>query len=70
MTDLDGVTYPTRNKTDLVQNERELYLILRMEPTLTLEDFVTRPQISKKSTACPSNNIGMVSALKNLQLIL
>jgi hypothetical protein len=142
---LDEVTYPTRNKTDLVQRERELYLILRMmdvvkreyvmtidmviqpegymsticemsdsqpedvipaftsctlisrmqgvtvfrdksklkllltgtvlietstEPTLTLEDFVTSPQISNKSTACPSNNLGMVSVLENLQLVL
>jgi hypothetical protein len=40
------------------------------EPTLTLEDFVTSPQISNKSTACPSNNIGMVSALENLQMSL
>jgi hypothetical protein len=130
LTDLDEITYPTRNKTDLVQRERELYLILRMmdiakreyvmttdmviqpemyrstiyemsdsqpedvipaftacslisrmqgitvfhdkaklkllltgtvvietstEPTLTLEDFVTSPQISNKSTACPGN---------------
>jgi hypothetical protein len=30
MTDLDDVTYPTRSKTDLVQRERELYLVLRM----------------------------------------
>ena len=145
MTDLDEVTYPTRNKTDLVQRERELYLILRMmdvakheyvmttdmviqpevyrsticemsdsqpedvipafaacslisrmqglsvfrdksklkllltgtvlietstEPTLTLDDFVTSPKISNKSTACPSNNLGMVSALEILQLVL
>jgi hypothetical protein len=143
MTDFDGITYPTRNKTDLVQRERELYLILQMmdvakreyamttdmviqpevyrsticemsdsqtedvipafaactlisrmqgitvfrdklklkllltgtvlietstEPTLTLEDFVTSPQISNKSTACPSNNIGIMSALENLQM--
>jgi hypothetical protein len=40
------------------------------EPTLTLEDFVTSPKISNKSTACPSNNIGMVSVLENLQLVL
>lgn len=145
MTDLDDVTYPTRNKTDLVQRERELYLILRMmdvakreyvmttdmviqpevyrsvicemsdsqpedvipafiscslisrmqvltvfrdktklkllltgtvlietstEPSLTLEDFVTSQKISNKSSACPSNNIGMVSVLENLQLVL
>jgi hypothetical protein len=40
------------------------------EPTLTLEDFVPSPQLSNKSTACPGNNIGMVSALENLQLVL
>ena len=40
------------------------------EPTLTLEDFVTSPKISNKSTACPSNNIGMMSVLENLQLVL
>ena len=145
MTDLDEVTYLTRNKTDLVQRERELYLILRMmdvakreyvmtsdmvihpevyrsticemsdsqpedinhaftacslisrmqgltifwdkaklkllltgsilvdsltEPTLTLEEFVTSPKISNKLSACPSNNIGMVAALENLQMVL
>jgi hypothetical protein len=40
------------------------------EPTLTLEDFLTSPKISNKSTACTSNNIGMVSVLENLQLVL
>jgi hypothetical protein len=39
------------------------------EPTLTLEDFVTSPKISNKSTACPSNDIGMMSVLENLQLV-
>lgn len=145
MTDLDEATYPTRNKTDLVQRERDLFLILRMmdldkreyamttdmviqpelyrctlcemcdmqpedviptfvscvlisriqgltifrdelklkslmtgsvlvdisaEPTLTLEDFVTSHKISNKSSACPSNNIGLVTVLENLQVAL
>ena len=145
MTDLDDVTYPTRSKTDLVQRERELYLVLRMmdiekreyvmttdmaiqpelyrstmcemsdtqeedllpaftsctlisriqgltifrdkgklkslltgsvlvdsssEPTLTLDDFVISHKISNKSSPCPSNNIGMISTLENLQVAL
>ena len=145
MTDLDEVTYPTRNKTDLVKRERELFLILRMmdvakreyvmttdmviqpevyrstlcemsvsqpeevhpafaacslisrihgltvfrdktklellltgsvfldsstELSLTLEDFVTSPKISNKSSACSSNNVGMVAVLENLQMVL
>ena len=145
MTDLDDATYPTRSKTDLVQRERELYLVLRMmdvekreyvmttdmaiqpelyrsticemsdtleedllpaftactlisriqglsifrdkskmkslltgsvlvdssaEPTLTLEDFVIGSKISNKSSACPSNNVGMISMLENLQVAL
>jgi hypothetical protein len=135
MTDLDEVTYPTRNKTDLVKRERELFLMLRMmevvkreyvmttdmviqaevyrsplcemsvsqpeevhpafaacslisrihgltvfrdktklellltgsvlldsstEPSLTVEDVVISPKISNKSSACSSNNVGMV----------
>jgi hypothetical protein len=38
------------------------------EPTLNLEDFVTQEKISTRSTPCTSNNVGLVSALKNLQL--
>jgi hypothetical protein len=145
MTDLDEVTYPTRNKTDLVQRERELFLLLRMmdvdkreyvmttdmviqpevyrstlcemsdsqpedvhpafaacslisrmqgltvfrdkvklkllltgsvlldnttEPSISLDDFVTSTRISNKSTACLSNNIGMVGALEKFQMVL
>jgi hypothetical protein len=32
------------------------------EPSISLDDFVTSTKISNKSTACPSNNIGMVGA--------
>ena len=145
MTDLDEGTYHTRTKADLVQRERELFLILRMldtakreyvittdmvlqpevymstlsemsdsqpedvhpaftacslisrmqgltvfrdktklkllltgsvlldsstEASLTMEDFVTSPKISNKSSACASNNVGMVAALENLQMVL
>jgi hypothetical protein len=38
------------------------------EPTLCLEDFVTQEKISTRSTPCTSNNVELVSALKNLQL--
>lgn len=38
------------------------------EPTLNLEDFVTQEKISTKSTPCTSGNVGLVSALKNIQL--
>ena len=37
------------------------------EPTLTLDDFVTGEKIACRATTCPSNNSGLVSALKNLQ---
>jgi hypothetical protein len=32
--------------------------------------FLFSPQVSNKSTACPRNNIGMVSALENRQMSL
>jgi hypothetical protein len=56
MTDLDEVTYLTRNKTDLVQRERELYLILRMMDMAKREyvmttDMVIQPEIYR-STLC------------------
>jgi hypothetical protein len=38
------------------------------EPTLSLENFVTQEKISTKLTPCTSSNVGLVSALKNLQL--
>ena len=40
------------------------------EPTLTLEDFSTGERISRKSSPCPSNNIGLVTALKNFQTVM
>ena len=40
------------------------------DPTLTLDDFVTGEKISCGTTSCPSNNSGMVSALKNMQTCL
>jgi hypothetical protein len=55
MTDLDEVTYPTRNKTDL-KRERELFLILRMMDLARREyvmttDMVIQPE-SYRSTLC------------------
>jgi hypothetical protein len=56
MTDLDDVTYPTRSKTDLVQRERELYLVLRMmdiekrEYVMTT-DMAIQPELYR-STIC------------------
>jgi hypothetical protein len=35
--------------------------------TLALEDFVTGEKITSKPTACPSNNSGLFSALRNFQ---
>lgn len=40
------------------------------EPSLSLDDFVFEHKKSNKPTACPSNNIGMVGALENLQMVL
>jgi hypothetical protein len=55
MTDLDDAIYPTRNKTDLVQRERELYLILRMMDvaksgcmTMTT-DMVIQPEVYRST---------------------
>jgi hypothetical protein len=54
MTDLDEVTYPTRNKTDLVQREREIYLILRMMDFARREyvmttDMVIQPEVYRST---------------------
>jgi hypothetical protein len=38
--------------------------------TLSLEDFVTMERITFKPTTCPDNNSGLVSVLKNLQMML
>jgi hypothetical protein len=43
------------------------------EPTLTLDDFVTSQQslpISMKSSPCSTNNVGLIAALKNFQLVM
>ena len=40
------------------------------EATLTLEDFVTGEKITSKPSICPSNNAGLIGALKNLQTVL
>jgi hypothetical protein len=37
-------------------------------PILSLEDFVTQEKISTSSTPCTSNNVGLGSGLKNLEL--
>ena len=38
------------------------------EPTLTLDDFVTKETISNGAAPCPSHNAGIVSALKNIAI--
>jgi hypothetical protein len=40
------------------------------EPTLTLEDFITTEKISARSIPCPNNNTGLISMLKNFQLVM
>ena len=40
------------------------------EPTLTLEDFVTKEPISNRAAPCANHNSGMVSALKNLAMVM
>jgi hypothetical protein len=54
MTDLDEATYPTRNKTDLVQRERELFLLLRMMDVNKREyvmttDMVIQPEVFRST---------------------
>lgn len=39
-------------------------------PTLCLEDFVSGEKIASKPSPCPSNNAGLVTALKNLQMVI
>jgi hypothetical protein len=38
--------------------------------TLVVEDFATGEKITSKPTACPSNNSGLVSALRNFQMMM
>lgn len=40
------------------------------EPSLGLEDFVTGEKIATGSSPCPSNNVGLISVMKNLQLVM
>ena len=40
------------------------------ESTLCLEDFISREKITRKSSPCPSNNAGFVTALENAQMVL
>jgi hypothetical protein len=40
------------------------------EPSLNLEDFTTGDKITTGSNPCPNNNIGLISVMKNLQLVL
>ena len=40
------------------------------EPTLRLEDFISGEKISCLPSPCSSNNAGLVTALKNLQMVL
>lgn len=35
-----------------------------------MEDFVTGKRIPSKPSICPSNNAGLIGALKNLQTVL
>ena len=40
------------------------------EPTLKLEDFVTKEPISNRAAPCANHNAGIVSALKNLAIVM
>lgn len=40
------------------------------EPTLTLEDFVTKDVIENRAAPCPNHNTGIVAALKNLAIVI
>jgi hypothetical protein len=59
----------------LFSNKEKLKLMLvgavlikgHAEPTLTLEDFVTKEPISNRSTPCANHNSGMVSAHSTLR---
>jgi hypothetical protein len=41
-----------------------------LEPTLSLEDFITSEKISLRSSPCPSNNTCLVAAMKNFQIVM
>ena len=63
-------------KLDLVHNTAKLKLLItgavllhgNSVPCLTLEDFAGGEKISTKAAVCPSNNTGLIAALKNFQL--
>ena len=62
----------------LFSNKEKLKLMLvsavliegHAEPTLALEDFVTKEPISNRAAPCANHNSGMVSALKNLAMVM
>jgi hypothetical protein len=39
-----------------------------VEPTLSLDEFVTGEKIASRASPCPHNNSGLVIALKNFQI--
>ena len=65
-------------KIGLVHNITKLKLLMtgavllhgKTSPSLTLDDFASSDKISTKSTVCPSNNSGLITALKNFQTIM
>ena len=65
-------------KLRLFQEKDKLKLLLTgsvlvectTDPTLTLQDFAIEEKISNKTTACPSNNIGIIQAIKNFQIVM
>ena len=40
------------------------------EASLSLEDFSIGEKIWIRSTPCPNNNVGIIAALKNLQMVM
>ena len=40
------------------------------EASLSLEDFSTGEKVAVRSTPCPNNNVGLIAALKNLQMVM
>ena len=62
----------------LFSNKEKLKLMLigsvlvegSAEPSLSLEDFVTKEPISNRAAPCASHNSGIVAALKNLAMVM
>ena len=65
-------------KLHLFQKKEKLKLLLTgsvlmectTDPTLSLLDFASEERISNRTTACPSNNVGLIQAIKNFQTVL